>query len=586
MNVNFRTKGLLGKKFKVNIRGLRRKFKLGDKIMAGFFLLLIFMGLIASFGILGMNKTVKEYEQLLNINVQTRINVLLINSLVNQQVADIRGYLHYKDKSMMESYNNINQELAKLFQEINPLLTTEKSQKFFVDIINAQNQFVLATNEVLTQFDSGDKELAIYRSEEKMQPKIQEVKQISNDWIKWIDEENANKRNELKKAIQYNKNMMYLVILSAIAFSSIVVFSITRSVSKPIVSLTEIAKNVARGDLTKPVPKFFTGDEVQDLADAFSTMTANLYDLIIKINEAAIKLISSSQEFIASVEETTSATEQTANTIHQLSMGATNQAEEIQKTNVAVSQMSDSIQQIAESSAAVSLASSKMSEVANQGVHESSNAVAKIKHVCEVSNKTSEVVKTLGLESERIEQIVSVIKTIADQTNLLALNAAIEAARAGEHGRGFAVVAEEVRKLAEQSSNSAEQIAELVKGIQLKVNQAIKAMDLSNQEVEEGAKAVNRAEESFTIIVNEINNVAEQMYGVNAFIQQIVSGSNMVVKSMENIATVAQQTAASSQEVAATAEEQFSSLEEIANSAQGLAQLAEELKEKISRFAV
>ena len=55
------------------------------------------------------------------------------------------------------------------------------------------------------------------------------------------------------------------------------------------------------------------------------------------------------------------------------------------------------------------------------------------------SKIASSRISTLFDASQQIDEVVSLISTIASQTNLLALNATIEAARAGDAGRGFGV---------------------------------------------------------------------------------------------------------------------------------------------------
>jgi methyl-accepting chemotaxis protein len=57
------------------------------------------------------------------------------------------------------------------------------------------------------------------------------------------------------------------------------------------------------------------------------------------------------------------------------------------------------------------------------------------------AQSTNEQISALSESSQKIGDVVQLIRSIAGQTNLLALNATIEAARAGEAGRGVAVVA-------------------------------------------------------------------------------------------------------------------------------------------------
>ncbi len=71
-------------------------------------------------------------------------------------------------------------------------------------------------------------------------------------------------------------------------------------------------------------------------------------------------------------------------------------------------------------------------------------AVNQMMHIENTVNTSAGVVNKLGIQSQKIGQIVETISRIAEQTDLLALNAAIEAARAGEQGRGFSIVADEV----------------------------------------------------------------------------------------------------------------------------------------------
>ncbi|MCC8441335.1 methyl-accepting chemotaxis protein [Xanthomonas cannabis] len=108
--------------------------------------------------------------------------------------------------------------------------------------------------------------------------------------------------------------------------------------------------------------------------------------------------------------------------------------------------------------------------------------------------------------SLRIQDIVSVIDSIAFQTNILALNAAVEAALAGDEGRGFAVVASEVRALALRSSTAASQIKTLI--------------GESVTQMQAGVQQVRHAGEGMQHIVATIGQVSSTLSKIAAASQQ------------------------------------------------------------------
>ncbi|PAV25150.1 methyl-accepting chemotaxis protein [Tamilnaduibacter salinus] len=158
----------------------------------------------------------------------------------------------------------------------------------------------------------------------------------------------------------------------------------------------------------------------------------------------------------------------------------------------------------------------------------------------EIIERVAQSIEALRGDSERIEQVVSVIAEIAEQTNLLALNAAIEAARAGEHGRGFAVVADEVRSLSRRTSESTEQIRQWVDQLVRQVDNAHGRLSETREAGQTNHEALASLKEHLTSLASTFSELKSSSAEVNQAIGDQRSEADRVSERTRGLAAQTQ----------------------------------------------
>ncbi|AJH20556.1 heam-based aerotactic trancducer [Bacillus mycoides] len=132
--------------------------------------------------------------------------------------------------------------------------------------------------------------------------------------------------------------------------------------------------------------------------------------------------------------------------------------------------------------------------------------------------------------SNKINEIIDIVKSIAEQTNLLALNAAIESARAGEFGKGFSVVAGEIRKLSEQTKESISNVTKLVEKTNEQIIHVSSSVEQISSLVSEGTDSMHATDQYFQEIVKDMSNSKEQ----NKKIENELETISQVMKSIQD----------------------------------------------------
>ncbi len=159
----------------------------------------------------------------------------------------------------------------------------------------------------------------------------------------------------------------------------------------------------------------------------------------------------------------------------------------------------------------------------------------------DVVTRVVQTMDGMHADSQRMNDIIGVIDSIAFHTNILALNAAVEAARAGELGRGFAVVAAEVRTLATRSGAAAAEIRQLI--------------TTSTDKVASGAQLVREAGEAMSGIVQTVGEVGQVMARLSQASTEQARGVTGMREAIEDLDHMTQQNAALVEESAAAADQ-------------------------------
>ena len=358
-----------------------------------------------------------------------------------------------------------------------------------------------------------------------------------------------------------------LIILSVVFLGALV----ARSISRPIVRMTEAMTELANGNVKIVPPGVGRKDEVGAMASAVQVFRDNMIEaerLRTEQTEAekrasgekratlhtfatefqtavgnVVDLVSSASTELEAAAQTLTKTAGTTQTLSTNVAGASDQASENMQSVAAATE------ELAASVGGIMRQVQESSKIAADAVRQAQQTDARM--------------SALSKASARIGEAVKIISAIAEQTNLLALNATIEAARAGDAGKGFAVVAAEVKALASQTAKATDEIGQQIAGIQTATQESV----AYSQEIN---TTINRISEISSMIASAIEEQGAAMQGIARNVQQAASRTAQVASNITEVNRGASETGSASAQVL--------------SSAQGLSTESVRLKSEVEKF--
>ena len=532
------------------------KLSLKTKLGVGFGTLLVIM---LTMGVVSYRSVQKlgELSEVADKKANARFFSTSILSIINDQQAEVRGFLLTGDEAEMNRYAQNNSKLAEALSNVEPLLTTEEGKRRFAEVRQTTDAYHGAMDQVVALHRAGKQKEALDTvSGSKFGDLRVAAKGAAADFIEVQNKLKTRAREEQAATEASAKRLMLILALAGLAVGVVVAILIARSITGAVSSMVAVLQEIAANNLTAEDMEIASQDEIGKVGAALNSMKNNLRAIMQSIAGTAEHVASASEEISASATQTANGSETQKDQVHQIA--------------TAMQEMSATVREVSDNSNKAADSARQASETARQGGAIVEDTLARMREIAGSVRDTAQKVQELGSRSDQIGKIVGVIDDIADQTNLLALNAAIEAARAGEQGRGFAVVADEVRKLAERTTKATKEIAEMIQSVQTETRSAVDKMQSGTQQVEKGVEVTAKAGESLKRIIGQAEHVGEMVTQIATAANEQSSATEQVNSNMEQINKLVAESAEGAHQSAKACEQ--------------LSSLALELQNLVSRF--
>lgn len=326
------------------------------------------------------------------------------------------------------------------------------------------------------------------------------------------------------------KRVVLVTIIIAIllsVFLVLVILIITGNVVRQIGSIEDMTSTLAKKDFSGEL-EAKGSSEIYSLMENINNMVNQINEFFTVVKTTASKAISSGYSINDSANSTAAATDEININIGKISDVFDKIGKAVGKSINAMVLMNEHVSTLLDnnktqanaidaSNGAVNSAAETLDVINKMAFERSKNAEEMRVLVADGDEKislTAEKLNEIAGQLDEIQDVVTIINTVANQTNLLSMNAAIESAHAGEAGKGFSVVAEEIRKLAEETAKNAKKIKTVVNNIVTSVTNANKSsMEASDAFV----KVSTHADE----VINSLKEISDGVTKVDSQMQQI-----------------------------------------------------------------
>ncbi|MEO0648433.1 MAG: methyl-accepting chemotaxis protein [Cyanobacteria bacterium J06650_10] len=300
--------------------------------------------------------------------------------------------------------------------------------------------------------------------------------------------------------------------------------ALQRGLSQLIASVSGTEK----GDLTGRAA--IADGDLGKLGNLFDTATDNLRDIVIQAKRTTVQI------------ETALTSNQSA--MQRLAKETQSQSQEISQFLPDIENLSTSVEVIrttAQQGERLSYDTTKTAHKSEQAMEQSAHSLSGLSHAMTEANSK---VKQMGVASQQVHQVISLLNEIALKINLLAINASIEKRQGSEEAQDFSIVAGEIGQLTEQSTRTTREIERIVKGIQDDIKEVASTLELCTAQATDGTAELGAANANVAQMLSTSQEMDELLHNITEATAAPALTAKSVLTLMQQMATVSQRASA------------------------------------------
>ncbi|EKO3564519.1 methyl-accepting chemotaxis protein [Vibrio metschnikovii] len=505
-------------------------------------------------------ESVRENASVMRVLYQDQTDALSVN--VVDDINDMR--LHVADSIISPAIRkDLMAKLLQIQKNISSNLKILQQDEYYQNdvphILNLVDEFLNSSRQMLIFLEQYEKGTA---SESEFVAKNASFRDQAIDLLATVvnvsnraKEREAKAYAEIEAYERYEMNVAMVIVLSVLGISLMIAWVLSKMIVAPIQHIQGVMRELAQGNLT--VRATVEGkNEISILSQDVNTTASQLHSMVDHLNRISEEVASASTELAA--------------VMTQAESNAQQELSEVEQVASAVNELSSTADNVSDNASVADSTARMADELAKSGLAISQESVQASVQMSEALNHAASLVQRLKDQSEKINDVVEVIRNVSEQTNLLALNAAIEAARAGETGRGFAVVADEVRMLAGRTESSTKEIGVIIEDLQ---HQSVLANDSMQTTIEMLAHNSELTQ-----------RVSDALVGISESVSDINDSNTQVATAAEQQSQVTQDINRNVVNISELVHQNVTGISQSASASAELSQLAEKQKAQLAFF--